>query len=325
MLFRLLQKKSAIHSIYRFSSLKGFSSNFGRTMSDSASEGGKFSIAALQFRVGADKKSNLETAEAAIDVAVAGGAQMVVLPECFNSPYSVLSFAEYAEPFPATLPHTSGEYKGSESLARLSAKAKEHGVFLVGGSIPEVDGDKLYNTCPVFNDQGELIARHRKVHLFDIDIPDKMTFQESKVLSPGKQSTVFTTPWGATVGVGICYDIRFPELFSHYTQILGVNVVVLPGAFNTVTGPKHWTLLQRARAVDYQCYVVTASPARSLSAEEYQAWGHSSIISPWGEELDTCDHNPAVVRAEIDLAVVEEVRAMIPVRQQRFGETTFPF
>jgi len=116
--------------------------------------------------------------------------------------------------------------------------------------------------------------------LFDIDVPGKITFKESDTLSPGDNLTIIDSPWGK-IGVGICYDIRFPEL-AMLMREKGVGLMVYPGAFNTTTGPLHWELLQRARAVDNQVFVATASPARNPDSS-YQAWGHSSLISPWGE------------------------------------------
>jgi len=192
--------------------------------------------------------------------------------------------------------------------------AKELGVYIVAGSIPERDGDKLYNTCLVASPEGKFVAKHRKVHLFDIDIPGKMTFKESDTLTGGQSVTVFDSPYGK-IGLGICYDIRFPE----YAQVMaseGAKIFIYPGAFNTTTGPAHWELLQRARALDNQAYVLTCSPARNPEST-YQAWGHSSAISPWGEVLATTEHSPALVFAELNLDRIDEVRNQIPIRKQK--------
>jgi len=162
----------------------------------------------------------------------------------------------------------------------------------------------------------------RIVHLFDIDVPGKITFKESETLSPGNDVTVVDTPFGK-LGVGICYDLRFSEL-SLLMREMGANLLVFPGAFNTVTGPAHWELLQRARALDTQSYVLTASPARAPAESvgyqggaPYQAWGHSSVVGPWGDVLATTGHEPSIVRHTLDLTRVTEVRQNIPTSKQR--------
>jgi len=150
-------------------------------------------------------------------------------------------FNENSEPIP------SGP--SSQALARF---AKENGVYIIGGSIPELGEDNvsIYNTCTVWSPMGELLARHRKVHLFDIDIPGKITFQESKTLTPGSQLTTVKTPY-CKIGIGICYDLRFAEMAALYRE-QGCELLVYPGAFNMTTGPAHWQILQQARAVDNQ-------------------------------------------------------------------------
>ncbi len=203
----------------------------------------------------------------------------------------------------------------SPSLAMLLEVAKAHNVFLVGGSIPETEGDKVYNTCVVVGPDGSILAKHRKVHLFDIDVPGRITFKESDTLTGGDSLTVVATPWGFKLGVGICYDIRFPELAMIMRQ-RGCKLLLYPGAFNLTTGPAHWELLQRARAVDNQLYVAAVSPARN-PASGYQAWGHTTVVNPWGEVVVTTGHDPALVVAELDFAALEETRRNIPTAQQK--------
>ncbi|KIZ03228.1 omega-amidase [Monoraphidium neglectum] len=268
----------------------------------------KVKIALCQLHVTADKPSNIAAARAAIKDAADAGAALVVLPEMWNCPYSNDSFPTYAEDFDEL---KSG---GAPSVAALSEAAAAAGVTLIGGSVPERAGGKLYNTCCVFGPDGALLGRHRKVHLFDIDIPGKMTFKESLTLSPGDGPTVVDTPAGR-LGVGICYDIRFPELAMLYAR-RGVQLIVYPGAFNTVTGPVHWELLAKARAVDNQLFVATCSPARNPDAS-YQAWGHSTVVGPFAEILATCDHEPTTIFAELDYGQVVERRTNMPLAQQR--------
>ncbi|KAI8466365.1 MAG: carbon-nitrogen hydrolase [Monoraphidium minutum] len=262
------------------------------------------------MRVTPDKEANIYSARAAVAAAAAAGATLVVLPEMWNCPYSNDSFLTYAEDFESG----GATAAAAPSFAALADAARAGRVTLVGGSVPERSGGRLYNTCCVFGPDGQLLAKHRKVHLFDIDIPGKMTFKESLTLSPGDGPTVVDTPAGR-LGVGICYDIRFPELAMVYAQ-RGAQLIVYPGAFNMVTGPVHWELLAKARAVDNQLFVATCSPARDPGAS-YQAWGHSTVVGPFAEILATCEHEPATIYADLDYAQVAERRTNMPLAQQR--------
>lgn len=272
----------------------------------------KFKLALCQIAVGKDKQKNIAKATAAVIEAAKNAAQVVSLPECWNSPYATASFPQYAEEIPEKKKFLKeSDHPSTFALSELAAKLQ---IFLVGGSIPEKDAaGKVYNASVIFSPEGEIIGKHRKVHLFDIDVPGKITFKESDTLSPGNSITLFDTPYGK-MGVGICYDIRFPEL-SMLMKKQGAKVLLFPGAFNLTTGPAHWELLQRARAVDNQLYVAATSPARGPEGG-YQAWGHSTITSPWGEVVATCDHNESIVYAEVDLDKVEEMRRNIPTSNQ---------
>lgn len=262
----------------------------------------KFRLALIQLAVSASKFDNLANAAVKIKEAATKGAQVVALPECFNCPYGTNFFPEYAE----TIPGNSTEV--------LSKAAKDNDIFLVGGSIPESKNGKLFNTSPIFNPTGDMIATHQKIHLFDIDVPGKIRFKESETLSPGNKLTTFDTPF-CKIGVGICYDIRFAELAQIYAKN-GCKLLIYPGAFNMTTGPAHWELLQRARAVDNQLYIAAVSPARSETAS-YTAWGHSTVINPWGEVISTTEHSEDIIYADINVDYVDEVRSQIPLRQQK--------
>lgn len=261
-----------------------------------------FRLALVQLAVSASKADNLQNAARLIKQASQNGAKVVALPECFNSPYGTSYFKDYAERIPG------------QSTDVLSKAAKENNIFLIGGSIPEEDNGKLYNTCTVYNPEGNMVAKHRKVHLFDIDVPGKICFKESETLSPGKDFTTFDTPY-CKIGIGICYDIRFPELAYIYSD-LGCKLLVYPGAFNMTTGPAHWELLQRSRAIDNQLYVSSVSPARDEKAT-YTAWGHSSVVSPWGEVVATTEHEETIVYYNINPDYVDEVRSQIPIQSQK--------
>lgn len=262
----------------------------------------KFRLALIQFSATINKADNLKRATQLIGEAAKNGAQLLSLPECCNSPYGNDYFGEYAEEIPG------------HSTEVFSRAAAENKVFLVAGSIPEKCGSKLYNTSTVFNPDGALIAKHRKVHLFDIDVPGKITFQESKTLSPGNNLTMFQTPF-CKVGLGICYDLRFAEMAQIYAG-RGCELLLYPGAFNMTTGPAHWELLLKGRAVDNQLFTAAVSPARDTSAS-YVAWGHSTVVNPWGEVIAKADETNQIVYADIDLNYLHEVRKMIPVTSQR--------
>ncbi|XP_026537589.1 omega-amidase NIT2 [Pseudonaja textilis] len=261
-----------------------------------------FRLALIQLHVSAVKTDNLNRACRLVRTAAGQGAKIVILPECFNCPYGTKYFPEYAEKIPG------------DCTQKLSDIAKECGIYLIGGSIPEDDAGKLYNTCTVFGPDGTMLAKYRKIHLFDINVPGKIRFQESETLSPGDRFSVFDTPY-CKIGIGICYDIRFPELAQIYTQ-KGCKFLVYPGAFNLTTGPAHWELLQRGRAVDNQVYVATASPARDETGS-YVAWGHSTVVNPWGEVIAKAGTEETIVYAEIDLKKAEEIREQIPIFSQK--------
>ena len=285
-------------------------------------------VALCQLAVGADKPANIAGAREAILDAARDGAALVVLPEMWNCPYANESFPAYAEVVESvedwTAPESESESEpdsesASPSIAMLSNAAKETGVVLVGGSIPErcATTGALYNTCCVFSGDGSLVAKHRKTHLFDLDIPGEISFKESDTLTQGESLTVVDTAVGR-LGVGICFDVRFPEMASAMAN-RGAHVLVYPGAFNTVTGPLHWELLQRARAVDTQCFVLTCSPAR-MEGASYQAWGHSTAVGPFAEILATADERPTTVTATMEMEDIARRRRNMPLEHQRRGD-----
>lgn len=279
----------------------------------------KLRVALCQFHVTDNKDVNHKTASDYLNKAADSGAKLVVFPEIWCSPYATAAFPEYAEELPDI---GADSCPASPSAELLRVFAREHGLWIVGGSIPELDNGKIFNTCLVFDPQGKVVAKHRKVHMFDIDVPGGITFFESDTLSPGQTVSHFTTPWGE-IGVGICYDIRFAEYSMLLTQQHGCKILVYPGAFNLTTGPAHWELLQRARALDNQCFVLTASPARTLEPAvagkypHYTAWGHSTAVSPWGDLVATTDEKEGLVVADLDMTKVDMIRSSIPIEKQK--------
>jgi omega-amidase len=267
----------------------------------------------LKFHPGADKTRNLSQARVKVLEAASRGANIIVLPECFNSPYGCEYFPKYAEsllPSPPTL-------QKSPSFHALSAMAKDSAAYLIGGSIPEYEEStkKHYNTSLTFSPTGKLLATHRKVHLFDIDIPGKIKFKESEVLSPGNKVTIVDFPEYGKVGIAICYDVRFPEL-AMIAARKDCFMLVYPGAFNLTTGPLHWKLQGQARAMDNQVYVALCSPARDMSAT-YHAWGHSLVVDPMADILTEAGEKEETVFADLSPHRVEEVRKGIPIYSQR--------
>lgn len=251
------------------------------------------------------KSDNVKKAKQIIGEAVNKGADIVALPEMFNCPYNIKHFREYAE---------EGNCQG-ETLSMLSSTAKEMGIYLIGGSIPEIDEKgNIYNTSFVFNEKGELIGKHRKMHLFDVDIKDKITFKESAVLTPGNKVTVIDTKWGK-IGIAICYDIRFPELMR-LMALQGAKIIFVPASFNTITGPSHWELLFRSAAVENQLYTVGISTARNLNYS-YVSYGNSLIVDPWGNILNILDEKEGILVSEINVDYIYEVRESLPVFKHR--------
>ncbi|KAL8743488.1 MAG: hypothetical protein Q9190_004171 [Brigantiaea leucoxantha] len=270
-------------------------------------------LALVQLATGTDKTANLSRARSRVIEASQNGASLVVLPECFNSPYGCQYFPSYAE----TLLPSPPSKEQSPTFHELSALAKETKTYLLGGSIPEYEAEtrKYYNTSLMFDTQGDLIATHRKIHLFDIDIPGKITFKESEVLSPGNKITLVDIPDLGKIALAICYDVRFPELAT-IAASKGCFLLLYPGAFNLTTGPLHWSLQARARAMDNQVYVGLCSPARDMDAS-YNAWGHSMIVDPNATVLCEAAEGEEIVYADLDGSKIEETRKGIPLREQR--------
>ncbi|TMW48706.1 hypothetical protein DOY81_006189 [Sarcophaga bullata] len=262
-------------------------------------------LALVQLKGSKDKLANIQNASQKIREAVEQHKpRLVTLPECFNSPYGTKYFREYAEAIPT-----------GDTSQKLSELAKELGVYIVGGTIPELgENNEVYNTCTVWSPEGKLIAKHRKMHLFDIDVKGGIRFKESETLSPGNQFTIIEVD-GHKIGIGICYDMRFDEMAKIYRKA-GCEMLIYPAAFNMTTGPLHWELLQRSRANDNQLYVVTTSPARDESAE-YVAYGHSMVVDPWAKVMKSAKEEEETVIADIDFSIVEQVRQQIPVFSQR--------
>lgn len=228
---------------------------------------------------------------------------IVTLPEMFNCPYENDKFPLYAE------------FSHEETYNFCQNLAQKYNIYLIAGSIPEKDeNNHIFNTAYVFDNQGECIAKHRKMHLFDINVTNGQKFKESDTLSAGNNITVFDTLW-SKMGVCICYDFRFPEL-ARLMTLKGAKIIFVPAAFNFTTGPLHWELMFRSRAVDNQIFTVGTAPARDLKAK-YQSYGHSIIVSPWGKVLNQLESNEGMIYTTINLDEITKVREQLPLLKHR--------
>lgn len=260
-------------------------------------------IAQIQSHVYPTTAENLEALYQVLEGLRRDKCDIVVLGEMFTCPYSTKLFPTFAE-----------EEQG-ETWTALSKFAKEFGIILFAGSVPEVDNQgKVYNTAYAFDRDGRQIAKHRKMHLFDIDVKNGQKFKESEVLSPGDECTVAETEFGK-IGLCICFDFRFPEL-ARLMVHKGAKMIIVPAAFNMTTGPAHWEVMFRSRAVDNQCYVAGTSIARDKTAG-YVAWGHTMLVSPWGDVIQEMDENPGYIINDIDLEYADRIRRELPLLSAR--------
>lgn len=259
-------------------------------------------IALLQTPVDMDKAKNLRHAREQVRIAAQKGAELVILPEMFCCPYSTAYFAEYGEPAGGTI------------WQELSALALENQVCLVGGSFPEREGEKLYNACFVFGPDGHQLARHRKMHLFDVEFDGGQHFRESDTFTPGDDVTTFDYK-GMTFGLCICFDMRFPEL-SRLMALQGAQAVIVPAAFNMTTGPLHWETMFRQRATDDQCYTVGVAPARDEQGV-YVSYANSLVCDPMGRVLTRAGAEPCILYAQLDPKEVDSARRQLPLLSAR--------
>ncbi|KYH35972.1 2-oxoglutaramate amidase [Clostridium tepidiprofundi DSM 19306] len=261
-------------------------------------------VAICQMIVTDNKMKNIVKAEEMIVKASEKGAKLVVLPEMFNCPYDKKYFAEFAESYPCGC-----------TIKMLSKVSKENKIYLIGGSIPERDSEgRIYNSSFIFDSNGNLIGKHRKIHLFDIDIEGKIKFKESDTLHGGNDITVFNTEYGK-IGVAICYDIRFPELIR-LMVLNGAEIIVIPAAFNMTTGPAHWETLFKCRALDNQVYMLGCAPARNVNAF-YISYGNSIITDPWGCVIGRLGEEEGILIQDLNLDRIKRVRAELPLLKHR--------
>lgn len=264
----------------------------------------QFLAAAVQMLATSDKETNLRGAEGWIRQAHAAGAQLVVLPEVFNWRGRGVDTAANAEPVPGP------------STEHMSALAAELGLYLLAGSILEVSDweGRAYNTSVLIGPRTGIIARYRKIHLFDVEIEGEAPIRESEFRRPGDAVVVADTPL-CPMGLSVCYDLRFPELYRRLTAA-GAKVIFVPSVFTVPTGRAHWETLLRARAIENQVYIIAPDQTGRHPAS-MDAYGHSMIVDPWGKVIARADTEPALVLAPIDLAHLDGVRSRLPALSHR--------
>ena len=269
--------------------------------------------ACIQMASGPNIGANLLEAERLIEEAVSQQARLVVLPENF----ALMGKTEHDK-----VEHREEAGNGAIQTF-LSEQSSRHGIWLVGGTLPMVanDDNKIRATCLVFNDKGEQVARYDKIHLFDVELVDSdEQYTESETIEPGDQVVVIDTPFGR-MGVAVCYDLRFPELFRQQLEA-GMEILVLPSAFTAITGRAHWEVLVRARAIENLCYVI-APDQGGYHLNGRETYGHSMIVDPWGQVLNRLPHGTGVVVANIDLAKLEHTRKMFPALDHKRFQCAF--
>jgi nitrilase len=263
-----------------------------------------FRVAAIQTVSSSDVSVNLKAAGDLIGQAADNGAKLVSLPEYF-------CFMGFRDADKLKIKETPGKGPIQDFLAE---QAHRHGIWLVGGTLPldNDDPDRIYNTCLVYDPSGNQAARYDKIHLFGFR-KGQESYDESLSIRPGKNAPqTFMAPCGR-VGLSICYDLRFPEFFR---AIGDVNLLVLPAAFTYTTGSAHWEILLRARAIENQCYVLAAAQG-GKHENGRRTWGHSVLIDPWGDVVDSIAEGPGMAIGDLDMQRLDEVRLSLPALKHR--------
>lgn len=260
-------------------------------------------ISLLQCQSSRDVAANLAFIESQLEALPrqADEPQLVVLPECclLFGGHESEQLAWSAEDEPLKL--------------ALSALAARFQVYMVAGTIPARSGDgRVYSRCYVFDDKGDVLGHYEKIHLFDVDVADgTRRYRESDTFCPGEQLVVVDTPFGK-LGLAICYDVRFPDLFRAL-RLAGAEIITLPAAFTRVTGEAHWEILLKARAIESQCFVLGAAQWGSHNTGSRETWGQSMVIDPWGKTLAEMPAGTGWVQARLDMSELARVRAAMPV------------
>ena len=264
-------------------------------------------VAAVQMASGPNVKANLEEAEKLIKTAVQQDAKLVVLPENF----AIMGMTEVDK---VAIAETAGEGPIQQFL---SQQANKHGIWIVGGTVPIESSatGKVYSASLLYNDGGDMIARYDKIHLFDVMLEDSNeSYNESETIESGNDVVVVDTPFGK-LGMAICYDLRFPELFRAMADV-GMEICVLPSAFTNLTGRAHWEPLLRARAIENLCYMI-APDQGGYHKNGRETYGDSMIVDPWGVVLNRLPHGTGVVVSDVDLEKLRKTRQNFPALKHK--------
>lgn len=260
-------------------------------------------VAAVQMNSTSDTAGNLESAERLVRAAAGDGAELVALPEKWSLLGSGELLAERAEPLTGP------------AVSASRAWARELGIALLAGSVAERDEgqDRLFNTSVLIDPEGEVVARYRKIHMFDVDVGG-VSYRESEYEQAGTEIVVGEAQ-GVPIGLTVCYDVRFPELYR-ILALRGALAITVPAAFTAVTGRAHWEVLLRARAIENQLFVI-APGQHGTAPPHYESWGHSMIADPWGRVLAVVEEGDGHAVADLDLTEVERIRSEVPALANR--------
>ncbi len=263
-----------------------------------------YKIALVQNQIQPQKAANLKRAQKLLARAAQGGAKLAVLPELFDAPYDAPDFLPLADPLP-----------GGETGRMLSGAAREHGIYVAGSMVELGDDGRAYNAGVIWSPDGEMIHKQRKVHLYDVDIPGGVTFKESDFFGFGDSFGVVKTELGV-LGMAICHDMRFPELFRPQA-LAGVELIIVPAAFNLTSGPAHWEILIRTRAMENTVYMAVCGGGANPQVD-YPYWGHSTLADPYGDIVaQASGRDEEIVWGEFSRRRLNEVRQALPVLKQR--------
>ena len=259
----------------------------------------------IQNKPGYNKITNLQQINRLIKIRNEKEYDFIVLPECFNSPYGIKYFKDYAEELK----------KGNLTFDFLKLKSTQlNNKYIIAGSIPEKEGDKYYNTCSVWYN-GSIICKYRKINLFDINIKGQVSFKESSVLSPGEYPQFFETKFGK-IGLGICFDLRFNQLSNYYAKNNCV-LIIYPGCFTEYTGKLHWKTLLKARALDSRCFIIGCATAKNKDMD-YHSYGHSTIVEPMADIIGELDNEEGILICKLDLDKTIHMRNSIPFKYKEY-------
>lgn len=268
----------------------------------------KLMVAAIQMQSNDDKRHNLSRAEELLNIAIERGAKLIALPELFNVCGAPQLMRKNAEPIPGP------------TSDMLCAKAKEGHVYILGGSFGESSDitEKFFNTSILIDPSGKIIAKYRKIHLYDVEIGKQVVIKESDAFERGDKLVTAETEYG-TVGLTICYDLRFPELYRGLT-LKGAKIIFVPSAFMNATGKDHWEPLLRTRAIENQVFIIAPDEIGPIPGTQTLRYGRSVIIDPWGTVLAKAPDTEGVITAELDFDYLMKVRKELPSLAHRQPE-----